>query len=385
MWFTLFFLLANCVGLTALFATLVLWSRETGDSSRRLISPWGLGALCVLTAGAGLVVGAHDEAVAHGLVPGTTTPSADGLATRWDFLASSSAVVLGACLALLAVGAALLVFGTPANAPQAPPRKGVFVGSVALALIIALAELSALQAYNQRRASHQPEASHQPDESNPPKTETRFPGLPSRKLDTAGTRPHTDYKAAYQFRPKTEHYFTSRHPLIWEQALETYKGKPDIHYLEVGVFEGQSVLWMLENVLTHPTARLTGIDPFIDDYVYSPQPYKEVFFSNLELSGSESKATIIEGFSQIELRRLPLESFDIIYIDGSHDEPDVLEDAILSWRLLKEGGMLILDDYLMETHEKPQAAIDAFFAFFGDKFEVVHVDWQVILKKKPEE
>ena len=45
------------------------------------------------------------------------------------------------------------------------------------------------------------------------------------------------------------------------------------------------------------------------------------------------------------LRRLPLESFDIIYIDGSHAVNDVLEDAVLSFRLLKPEGILIFDDY----------------------------------------
>ena len=49
--------------------------------------------------------------------------------------------------------------------------------------------------------------------------------------------------------------------------------------------------------------------------------------------------------SQVVLRRLPLETYDIIYIDGSHATSDVLEDAVLSYRLLKPGGLLIFDDY----------------------------------------
>jgi hypothetical protein len=101
------------------------------------------------------------------------------------------------------------------------------------------------------------------------------------------------------------------------------------------------------------------------------------------MSGSEDNATIIQGFSQVELRKLPLGSFDIIYVDGSHDPADCLEDAILCWRLLKDGGTLIFDDYLMIAgNEKPGLAIDAFFTFFGKEFEVVHVEWQAILKKK---
>ena len=38
--------------------------------------------------------------------------------------------------------------------------------------------------------------------------------------------------------------------------------------------------------------------------------------------------------------------FDQIYIDGSHHSPDVILDLCLAYRLLKKGGVLILDDYI---------------------------------------
>lgn len=209
-------------------------------------------------------------------------------------------------------------------------------------------------------------------------------GPSPRAVDTRGCKNNQRYEKEYQFR--TEWF--SRHIPVWEKCLEDFQGKPDVHYLEIGLYEGRSAFWMLENVLTHPTARLTGIDLFAEDYLYAPnvKGAKEVFYDNLMLSGLERKATIIQGFSQVELRKLPVESFDIIYIDGSHKESDVLEDAILCWRLLKGGGMLILDDYLLHTtgsSEKPKLAIDTFLFFFGEHFELVHLDWQVFLKKKP--
>jgi predicted O-methyltransferase YrrM len=166
----------------------------------------------------------------------------------------------------------------------------------------------------------------------------------------------------------------------WEKSLAPYKGKPNVRYLEIGLFEGRSALWQLENILTHPTAHLTGIDLFRDPRYSRYSNYKEVFYSNLKASGFEGKAEIVEGFSQVELRKLPLESFDIIYVDGSHASRDVLEDAILSWRLLKDGGILIFDDY--NLHNGMKRTLDTFFSFFADDFEPVHVDWQVILRKK---
>ena len=213
-----------------------------------------------------------------------------------------------------------------------------------------------------------------------------IPGLNGRKTDTGGVNASLDYQKEYAFRTD----WFSRHIPVWRKCLEGFKGKPNVHYLEVGLYEGRSAFWMLENVLTHETAHLSGIDLFSERYAYATGTgHKEVFFSNLKLSGSEQKATIIQGFSQIELRKLPLESFDIIYIDGSHNQADVLEDVILSWRLLKDGGILILDDYLLHvdapnTHKDqvPKYAIDTFYFFFGKQFKVIHVDWQVLLRKK---
>ena len=54
------------------------------------------------------------------------------------------------------------------------------------------------------------------------------------------------YLKNYKF---TTDWFTNRIPL-WEKILAPLKGKQGIHYLEIGVFEGRSAIWMLENILT---------------------------------------------------------------------------------------------------------------------------------------
>jgi SAM-dependent methyltransferase len=268
---------------------------------------------------------------------------------------------------LLAIGALLLVLDGRSEGRRAFHRIGLFVAALAVALNFTLAELIVFE-----RARI-------------------FAGVPPRMIVATDHRAKKSttyqfppYQKNYHFRQGTEHYF-GQHTPVWKKALASYKGKPKVNYLEIGIFEGQSLLWMLENILTHPTARATGIDPFSDPiYIYTGSKavnYKEVFYSNLNVSGSKDKARIIEGYSQTELRKLPLESFDIIYIDGSHNSADVLEDAILSWRLLKDGGVLIFDDYLL--HGGMERTIDTFYYLFSERFEPVHVDWQVFMRKKP--
>ena len=177
------------------------------------------------------------------------------------------------------------------------------------------------------------------------------------------------------------HEYYKDHVGIWQQVLAPYAGQPNLEYLEVGVYEGGSLLWMLEHILTDPTSHATALDLFCDDY-------KDAYLHNVELSGQRGRVTDVTGFSQLTLRPLPLDHYDIIYIDGSHDRPDVLEDAVLCWRLLKEGGIMIFDDYRYlggydskDRLVSPKVAIDAFVQCFEDRCEVIHNGTQLIVRK----
>ncbi len=203
------------------------------------------------------------------------------------------------------------------------------------------------------------------------------------KEETAET-PHPDYSRPYAF---SDDWFTSKIPL-WKRVFASLAGKPDLQYLEIGVYEGRSFIWMLENVLTHPTSRLTAVDIFI------PSAVHRRFLDNIEMSGQEQRVTTIKGYSQIELRKLPLASFDIVYVDGSHTADDVLTDLALSWGLLKTGGIIVLDDYLWDgsyfagrgsrlpAELLPGVAIRAFMRTHRNYIELVHLGDQAVLKKR---
>ncbi|MEO1084849.1 MAG: class I SAM-dependent methyltransferase, partial [Acidobacteriota bacterium] len=143
----------------------------------------------------------------------------------------------------------------------------------------------------------------------------------------------------------------------------------------------QSMIWMLENILTAPSSRATGLDIFRGDR-------EQRFWSNIELSDAAEKVRAIKGRSQESLRQLPLDSFDIIYIDGSHRARDVLLDLALSWDLLKVGGVMIMDDYAWERQWpatlRPEMAIDAFLSMHGGVVDVIEVGAQVIVRRKAE-
>lgn len=175
----------------------------------------------------------------------------------------------------------------------------------------------------------------------------------------------------------------SDHASAWDKMFvqQKLKGAENLRYLEVGVFEGRSFFWMLDNILTHPSARAVAVDIFADSY-------EAVFLSNLKKSGAGERVEMVKGESRLTLRSMPMQSFDIIYIDGSHAAKDVFRDAALCWDLLKNGGVLIFDDYrwfqpgLVPPDLTPKISIDLFMLAFGAEIELLEKKDQVVVKKK---
>lgn len=173
--------------------------------------------------------------------------------------------------------------------------------------------------------------------------------------------------------------YTSWLTPIWETHLAESKDKQNIHFLDIGSFEGRSSLWFLENILTDPTSSITCVDSF------SRKGGEPRFDHNIGVSGFSKQVTKIKGKSEDVLPTLKKQSFDIIYIDGCHKPLNVLMDAVLSWLLLKPGGIIIFDDYAWKPEkpyqERPKMAIDIFLQILEAQIDILFKNYQVIIKK----
>jgi len=182
----------------------------------------------------------------------------------------------------------------------------------------------------------------------------------------------------------TKQWHTYHIPL-WKKHLNQFAHKTDLNYLEIGSYEGKSAIWLLENILTHPTSRLTCIDPWIDVINFSGENIFTRFSKNIQKY--VDKINIVRNYSSNVLRKydtVPI--FDLIYVDGCHTALCALEDMVLSFPLLKPGGLMIIDDYKWNTHfpqhERPQLAVDTFIKIFTENINVLYKGWQVIIEKK---
>lgn len=193
--------------------------------------------------------------------------------------------------------------------------------------------------------------------------------------------PHPKYRFTFDW--------VAPHSAAWENDLAHLKGKPNVRGLEIGCFEGQSACWWLDNILTHPTSRLTCVDPFAIPMDSTLLRYFERYFDhNVAASGAGERVTKLVGSSQVILRTLPPAHFDFVYVDGSHRVGDVLQDAALAWTVLRPGGTAMFDDYDLVDDvaeglfaRAPGRALDAFVTILGNSATVVRRDWQLILRK----
>ena len=81
--------------------------------------------------------------------------------------------------------------------------------------------------------------------------------------------------------------------------------------------------------------------------------------------------------------------FDLIYVDGEHHAASALEDAILSFPLLKVGGAMVFDDCGGPPDHSdlalPTPGVQAFVNVFRDRMQVTHNGWQVHIVKTSHE
>ena len=198
-----------------------------------------------------------------------------------------------------------------------------------------------------------------------------------------------DSDPGYEF---TSDWFTDRLP-VWEEHVLPLAGRP-LQALELGCWEGRASIWMLRHLLSHPGSALTVVDTFEGSAELDPAVSAGLFgrfTRNIRRTGEEAKVRVLRMRTTEALVQLLAETgaaprYDLVYIDASHFAQDVLSDAVLSFPLIKSGGLIIFDDYkwplMPDELDRPQLAIDAFARVFERAVGVLHVGYQVLMVKR---
>jgi len=180
-------------------------------------------------------------------------------------------------------------------------------------------------------------------------------------------------------------------PEIWMQLIPGLPARQN--FLEVGSYEGRSTVWAIEHMLSDGGS-ITCIDTW-----EGGEEHGDLDVSRSEQAFDYNIGVVKSRFPLREIRKAkgtsyqmltvlatqPDAEFDFVYIDGSHIARDVLTDACIAWGMLKEGGIMVFDDYLWgdrrDTLHRPKLAIDAFVNLFAEEAHTMHSGYQYVVKK----
>ncbi len=210
----------------------------------------------------------------------------------------------------------------------------------------------------------------------------------TRKAKPQPRAPKLDYAPWYEGKTfKTD--WTSWHFPNWVKWLAPYQ-KRELNVLEIGSWEGRSALFFL-NFL--PRCKLTCIDTFEGGQEHKAADDADTELPKIERNFDANTAAFkariekIKAPSAVALAGLGVASrrFDIAYIDGGHRAYEVYGDGVLTWPLMRKGGLVIFDDYqwdmMPEALDNPKPGIDAFLKSMKGKFRPVHRKYQIAIEK----
>lgn len=172
-------------------------------------------------------------------------------------------------------------------------------------------------------------------------------------------------------------YVTANAP-VWEKLILPTLPATGRRWLEIGSLEGRSACWVLDNVIDDD-----GELVCVDIWNRATISRNEQVF-DYKTAGRATKVKSPSG----DFLREDTSSYDVIYIDGSHDAPNVLEDAVLAWPRLKVGGIMLFDDHYWHHPRNvagkvsPGVAIQGFLAAYATRLTALHISHQIIVQKR---
>ena len=109
---------------------------------------------------------------------------------------------------------------------------------------------------------------------------------------------------------------------------------------------------------------------FYFKYIKRQNPYSALAVQDL-LKKYRQNVEIVTGDTNEELKNLNLKNIEYIFIDGGHDFETVKNDLYFCRKFLKNGGIILCDDYDLTQAPGVKKAIDEFVLNNECKFSII--------------
>jgi predicted O-methyltransferase YrrM len=156
--------------------------------------------------------------------------------------------------------------------------------------------------------------------------------------------------------------------------------------LEIGCFEGLSGVFFADNFLDNPKSSLTCVDPFLtidnNDHSRFLQNNEEMNFDfNISSCKNSNKITIHKITSDLFFEN-NTQTYNFIYIDGSHELDFIKRDMENSFNILEKNGIMWMDDYGDGRGNQIKQTMDSVLEKYKNQYELIHQGYQLAIKKK---
>ena len=172
---------------------------------------------------------------------------------------------------------------------------------------------------------------------------------------------------------------------VGDLFLNLIKQKKPKNFLEIGIFHGvtsRNVCELLHSI--HGSDfKLTGIDVFSvdtetskDEYIPKTKfsnPLKTIYYNYIIrknpysiqsvlklLKKYKRNINIIKGHSNQILKKISLDKFDYVFLDGGHKYETVKDDLELLTKVINNTGIILCDDYDLTYAPGVKKAIDEY-------------------------
>jgi predicted O-methyltransferase YrrM len=156
--------------------------------------------------------------------------------------------------------------------------------------------------------------------------------------------------------------------------------------LEIGCFEGLSSVFFADNLLNHPESSMICVDPFMN---IENNDHKQFLMNNEEMN-FDYNITHCKNTEKITVKKIKSDSFfenpanktyDLIYIDGSHECDFITRDMENCFRVLESGGIMWMDDYGGGDGVQIKKTMDSFLQKYEGQYYLIHKGYQLAIRK----
>lgn len=203
--------------------------------------------------------------------------------------------------------------------------------------------------------------------------------------------PYLNFDADKFYNPDIQNHTNNRYGEVYpsfDYALQEVK-EPKL-LVEVGTYQGASAIFFAKEFQRRNIdCEILCIDTFVGSITHWTQEY---FYKDLkQINGfptlyQQFLSEVIKNKFEDKIIPLPLTSLDgarylihndikpdLVYIDASHEYPDVLLDILLYYKALKVGGIIFGDDY--DGWEGVKNSVDEFCKVNSIELKVMNGKW----------